>query len=242
MLDVSNIQAIILVKIAGLSLSENINPIKKYIMLKSKRDESIKRYLSKVGKLSHNSKHFSSRYYTISYGEDIELLVRFSDHFHRGDTNKSIGLEIIKTSLGFYTIRVLNAGISYTVVEDLVLPYLKSILLLYPEMDSTMSSYRESSKIAVRTANKAMQKAAVAESKLNQRDEYIDMVDSVYEENKNLQMQVNSLQGVLKDTQNKLNNANISVEASKRKFEKAMAECKNLRSKMTRLKDLLTSI
>lgn len=211
-------------------------------MLKSKRDESIKRYLSKVGKLMHDSKHFSSKYYTITYGEGVELIVRFSDHFHRGDTNKSIGLEIIKTSLGFYTIRVLNAGISYTVVEDLVLHYLKSILLIYPEMDSTMSSYRESSKIAVQTANKAMQKAAISEAKLNKRDEYIEMVDDIYEENKALHKKVDTLQGALNDVQNRLNNANISVEASKRKMENAVKECRVLREKLTKLKDVLNSI
>lgn len=53
-------------------------------MLKSKRDESIKRYLARVGKLEHNSKMYNSRYYRVSYGENLEIVIRFSDHFNGG--------------------------------------------------------------------------------------------------------------------------------------------------------------
>lgn len=211
-------------------------------MLKSKRDESIKRYLSKVGELKHGSKHFSSRYYTITYGEGVKLIVRFADHFHSESMSKSIDLEIVKTSLGFYTIRILKAGVSYTITEDLVMSYIKSILLIYPEINNSLVAFKEATKSALQTSVKATQKAESLEIRLNKRDEFIDMVDAVYDENKNLQLQITNLQRALKDAQNKLNNANISVEASKRKLDSAMKECKFLRERFTKLKNLLDSI
>lgn len=210
-------------------------------MLKSKRDESIKRYLSKIGELKHDSKHFSSRYYIINYGEEAKLIVRFSDHFHDESMSKKIDIEIVKTSLRFYTIRILKAGVSYTITEDLVMSYIKSILLIYPEINNSLAALREATKSALKTSVQATQKASTLEARLNKRDEYIDMVDEIYEENKKLRIQVGNLQGALKDAQNKLNNANISVEASKRKFENTMTECKVLRDKLTKLKNMLNS-
>mgnify|MGYP001153241870 CR=1 FL=1 len=71
-------------------------------MLRSKRDESIKRYLAHVGKLEHRSKLYNSVYYKVSYGEDIEIIVRFADHFNTEVKPK----DIVKTSVGFYVIKL----------------------------------------------------------------------------------------------------------------------------------------
>lgn len=211
-------------------------------MLKSKRDESIKRYLSKIGELKHDSKHFSSRYYIITYGEGIKFIVRFSDHFHDESMSKKIDIEIVKTSLGFYTIRILKAGVSYTITEDLVMSYIKSILLIYPEINNSLVALREATKSALQTSVKVTQKAESLEAKLNKRDEFIDLVDEVYAENKNLNIRINNLQGALNDARNKLNNANISVEASKKKLEVKAKECGALKNKLMKFKNLLNSI
>lgn len=210
-------------------------------MLDSKRDVSIKRYLSKVGKLAHDSRHFASKYYTITYNEELELSVRFSDHFHEEDSPK-IGMDIVKTSFGFYTIRLLKAGISYTIADDSVLPYLKSILLVYPEINNTVTSLREATRIAVQTSTKSLEKAAASEAKLNKRDEFIDMVDQVYEENKILRTNISSLRGELNAIKSQLGNAKVSMEASKRKVTEKVKECEVLKNKLNKLKELLKSI
>lgn len=211
-------------------------------MLKSKRDESIKRYLSKVGKLEHVSRHYPSRYYTITYGEALSISVRFSDHFSDITEARGTDMDIVKTSLGYYTIRLYKPGISYTTTEDLILSYIKSILLIYPEINHSVSTLRYAAKIAVQTSSEALNKANAAEARLNKRDEFIDMVDEVYEENKNLNIRINNLQGALNDARNKLNNANISVEASKKKLEVKVKECATLKNKLIKFKNLVDSI
>lgn len=200
-------------------------------MLNSKRDESIKRYLSKVGKLKHASKTFVSRYYIVTYNKDFDLFIRFSDHFNDVALSRGVSIDIIKTSVGFYTLRLVKIGVSYTITEDVVLPYLKSILLLYPELDNTVTSYRRAADNAVKIATKASARADSAEAKLNKRDEYIDMVDSVYEENKILHKQIDDL-----------NSSKKTVDAIKRKFENKNKECEILKGKLTKFKNLFNSI
>ena len=95
-------------------------------MLKSKRDESIKRYLARVGKLEHQSKLYNSRYYKVSYGKEFEIIVRFADHFNAEVKPKDI--DIVKTSVGFYVIKT-SIGVSATLGEDTIIPYLRSLLL-----------------------------------------------------------------------------------------------------------------
>ena len=148
----------------------------------------------------------------------------------------------MKTSFGFYTIRLLKAGISYTITDDLVLPYLRSILLVYPEINNTVTSLREATRIAVQTSTKSLEKAAASEAKLNKRDEFIDMVDQVYEENKILRTNISSLRGELNAIKSQLGNAKVSMEASKRKVTEKVKECEVLKNKLNKLKELLKSI
>lgn len=211
-------------------------------MLTEKRDETIKRYLSKVGKLEHNSRHFLSRYYIISYNENVSFKVRFSDHFNDSVLARGIDIDIVKTSVGFYSIRLVQTGISYTITEKLVLPYLRSILLLYPEINNTITSLRRATTIAVKTSTKALEKAATAEMRLKKRDEFTELVDEVYEENKVLRTKISELRGDLNNAKSQVEGAKTSVEVAKRKAAAKAKECEDIKNKMAQLKKLLDSI
>nr|DAJ81342.1 MAG TPA: hypothetical protein [Caudoviricetes sp.] len=185
MLDVSNIQAIILVKIAELSLFIGILTQIKYNMLKSKRDESIKRYLSRVGKLEHKSKLYNSMYYRISYGEGLEILIRFSDHFNSDAKSKNVSIDIVKSSVGFYILKT-SYGVSATLGEKTVIPYLKSLLTVYPEVLNSVASFMNAAQKAERQMVNVTGEIAKLKSEFDKKSKYIDLVDTVYDENKKL--------------------------------------------------------
>ena len=114
-------------------------------MLNSNRDKSIKRYLGKIGKLKISSKLYSSRYYEIP---ELKLVVRFSDHFN----DKTSQLEIVKINQ-YYTIKT-DFGFSLTCLEEHVLIYLKSLLLLYPELSNSVGTLRRAAQKASNEFNK----------------------------------------------------------------------------------------
>ena len=193
-------------------------------MLKSKRDESIKRYLSKICTDKRNSTYTASKYYSINFNENLKIIVRFSDHFRKKDS-KEVDIEIIKVS-DFYTLRVINAGISYTLEENVILPYLKSILLVYPELVRALTCFKVSSKKAINNANTMYNKLVIVEKKLNYKDEYIEMVDAIYEENKKLKIDITNL------------NNTISILKTKiEEFKKEVAKTKDI---LNRVRNLVT--
>lgn len=167
-------------------------------MLKSKRDESIKRYLRSVGTLKHRSKKFNSLYYSICYSEELNIVIRFADHFKE---RTEADIEIIKVC-EFYTIRTVSTGITYTVTENNIITYLKSILLIYPELNNVCNSYKN----AFVTVNKELDRKKSdidrVDTVLNKEREYKDTINSLSVEVKNLTNQVN----MYKDKINKLNN------------------------------------
>ena len=152
-------------------------------MLKSKRDESIKRYLARVGKLEHRSKLYNSVYYKVSYGEDIEIIVRFADHFNAEVKTKDV--DIVKTSVGFYVIKT-NIGVSVTLGEDTIIPYLRSLLLVYPEVSSSMNAFINASQKAEKQLINAAGKIAKLESEIKKKSEEFDLADDIMNENKKL--------------------------------------------------------
>lgn len=153
-------------------------------MLKSKRDESIKRYLARVGKLEHNSKMYNSRYYRISYGESLEIVIRFSDHFN-GESKTKPDIDVIKTSIGFYTIKT-NSGMSATLTEDTIIPYLRSLLIVYPEVSSSISSFMNAAQYAEKQIVSKIGEVKKVEAELKRRSEDFDLADSIWDENKKL--------------------------------------------------------
>lgn len=153
-------------------------------MLKSKRDESIKRYLARVGKLEHNSKMYNSRYYRVSYGESLEIVIRFSDHFN-GESKTKPDIDVIKTSIGFYTIKT-NSGMSATLTESTIIPYLRSLLIVYPEVSSSVSSFMNAAQYAEKQIISKTGKIKKVEAELKRRSEDFDLADSIWDENKKL--------------------------------------------------------
>lgn len=131
-------------------------------MLNSKRDESIKRFLSKVGKLEHKSKVFNSRYYTIS----DEIRVRFADHFSERKRKNELDIDIIKIT-GFYTLRVVKLGMAVTLEEDKIIPYLKCVLVLYPELNESFVVLKSAAKKFENEANLAKVELAQLKNKCN---------------------------------------------------------------------------
>lgn len=157
-------------------------------MLNSKKDKSIKRYLARIGKLEHSSKVYCSRYYKLYYNEEISIIIRFSDHF--SNRNNKIDIEIIKTSLNFYTIKT-NCGITVTLTDETIIPYLKSLLIVYPDVCSPINSFKAASLYAEKELMNAKVKIAQFESKFkNETNKSFDTVLSEYKalinENKSL--------------------------------------------------------
>lgn len=163
-------------------------------MLKSKRDESIKRYLARVGKLEHQSKLYNSRYYKVSYGEDIEIIVRFADHFNTEVKTKDV--DIVKTSVGFYVIKT-NIGVSVTLGEDTIIPYLRSLLLVYPEVSSSMNAFINASQKAEKQLINAAGRIAKLESEIKKKSEEFDLADDIMNENKKLISENKSLRNTV---------------------------------------------
>lgn len=207
-------------------------------MLNEKRDETIKRYLSKVGTLERKSKLYGSRYYKISYGES-DIIIRFSDHFHSGNRGVS-DIEIIKIT-EFYVIKTVE-GLSTTIEGNIVIPYLKSLLITYPEMRKTISSYKKASEEAEKMYNKAYGQMQQLQSLIKKKSEEFDLADQIWDENKKLRGEKKVLENNIKDMKLQLSNAKVSMEASKKKVEAKNIECNNLREKMTKLKNLLNSL
>lgn len=164
-------------------------------MLKSKRDESIKRYLARVGKLEHNSKMYNSRYYRVSYGESLEIVIRFSDHFN-GESKTKPDIDVIKTSVGFYVIKT-SIGVSATLGEDTIIPYLRSLLLVYPEVSSSMTSFMNASQKAEKKLIDAVGKIAKLEATIKKRSEEFNLADSIWDENKKLLSENKSLKNTV---------------------------------------------
>lgn len=163
-------------------------------MLKSKRDESIKRYLARVGKLEHRSKLYNSVYYKVSYGEDIEIIVRFADHFNTEVKTKDV--DIVKTSVGFYVIKT-NIGVSVTLGEDTIIPYLRSLLLVYPEVSSSMNAFINASQKAEKQLITAVGRITKLESEIKKKSEEFDLADDIMNENKKLISENKSLRNTV---------------------------------------------
>lgn len=163
-------------------------------MLRSKRDESIKRYLARVGKLEHRSKLYNSVYYKVSYGEDIEIIVRFADHFNTEVKTKDV--DIVKTSVGFYVIKT-NIGVSVTLGEDTIIPYLRSLLLVYPEVSSSMNAFINASQKAEKQLINAAGRIAKLESEIKKKSEEFDLADDIMNENKKLISENKSLRNTV---------------------------------------------
>lgn len=163
-------------------------------MLKSKRDESIKRYLARVGKLEHQSKLYNSRYYKVSYEKEFEVIVRFADHFNAEVKPKDI--DIVKTSVGFYVIKT-SIGVSATLGEDTIIPYLRSLLLVYPEVSSSMNSFINASQKAEKQLITAVGRIAKLESEIKKKSEEFDLADDIMNENKKLISENKSLRNTV---------------------------------------------
>lgn len=197
-------------------------------MLKSKRDESIKRYLARVGKLEHRSKLYNSVYYKVSYGEDIEIIVRFADHFNTEVKTKDV--DIVKTSVGFYVIKT-NIGVSVTLGEDTIIPYLRSLLLVYPEVSSSMNAFINASQKAEKQLITAVGRIAKLESEIKKKSEEFDLADDIMNENKKLISENKSLRN--------------TVSLQKSQYGNLKAKCEKLTvtfQRLNALKDQLNTL
>lgn len=108
--------------------------------LNTPRDVVLKRYLNKIGDSLKTCISTESKYYKISYSDNLSIIVRFSDHYH-AFANEDIN--IVRTSVGIYVIQT-RFGLSYSVREEDSLDYVKSLLILFPEIRNTLEGFRDS--------------------------------------------------------------------------------------------------
>ena len=208
-------------------------------MLNNKRDLSIRRYLSSIGKMNYSSKNFQSKYWEIDYGSNVKIRVRFSDHF--ADVTKE-DINIVRTSVGFYVIRLSKVGVSYTITEDTVMAYLRSIFLTYPEVSSCVESYKKATDSACKKAIKMAGDLDKARVKLKKRDDYIDMVDSVYDENKEFRSKIEVLSKELESVKRSLETATKAAEDYKQKYMSKCSSYTSLYGKVQKLESIFKSI
>lgn len=171
-------------------------------MLDSKRDISIKRYLSKVGKKETQSCIYNSIYYKIEYNEKFNILIRFSDHFNGNDKNN---IDIIHRE-SYYIIKS-QVGISLVLTEDTILPYLKSLLLIYPEIHETLNNLKESNKRIDRKYKSILM-----------RSNKLSDFEKLEKENKNLKNKINLLNHKINQKTNLIGNLKKDFNRIKQKF------------------------
>ena len=186
-------------------------------MLNSNRDKSIKRYLSKIGKLKHSSISYSSKYYEIP---ELGLVIRFSDHFKN---NSDAQLEIIKHYQKFYTLKA-NFGFNLTCTEEHVLIYLKSFLLLWPELNDTVSNFKKAADTAV--------------DKRNRIQNALTLLDIKEEENKEQRQQIHTLNNQVDSLQSKCNKLQKQVDLS----SKLQKQVDLLSKKITKTRNALKEV
>lgn len=208
-------------------------------MLNSKRDLSIRRYLSRIGKMDYSSRNFQSKYWEIDYGSNVRIRVRFSDHF--ADAIKE-DINIVRTSVGFYVIRLSKVGVSYTVTEDTVMVYLKSIFLTYPEVSGCVESYKKAADSACKRTIKAANDLDKTKTKLKKRDDYINMVDSVYDENKEFRSKIEALSKELESTKKSLEATKKAAEDYRQKYNNKCLSYNSLYGKVQKLESIFASI
>lgn len=171
-------------------------------MLNSKRDISIKRYLSKVGKKETQAYVYNSIYYRIEYNEKFNILIRFSDHFNNNDKNN---IDIIHRE-SYYIVKS-QVGISLVLTEDTILPYLKSLLLIYPEIHETLNNLKESNK----RIDGKYKSILMRSNKLND-------FEKLEKENKNLKNKINLLNHEINQKTNLIGNLKKDFNRIKQKF------------------------
>lgn len=178
-------------------------------MLNSKRDESIKRYLRSIGTLKCKSKRFNSLYYSVNYSEELNVVIRFSDHFNdTKGSNKQNNIDITKVC-EFYTIKIYSTGINYTVAENNIISYLKSILLLYPEIYKGCKKYVDAYKEVNKELVSKNSDITRAESVLNKIGGYKNKINELEDKNNNLTNKVNEYEKIINDTRNIINSVKI---------------------------------
>ena len=197
-------------------------------MLDSKRDESIKRYLARVGKLEHNSKMYNSRYYRVSYGESLEIVIRFSDHFN-GESKTKPDIDVIKTSIGFYIIKT-NSGMSATLTEDAIIPYLRSLLIVYPEVSSSISSFMNAAQYAEKQIISKTGEIKKVEAELKRRSEDFDLADSIWDENKKLTSDNKTLKSTVELQKKQYANLKSAHTALKAKHQQLLTALQKLQA------------
>lgn len=150
-----------------------------------KRDYAIRRYLSKVGKLTYSSAGYASRYYEIPYG-GYTITVRLSDHLKTKISGYKYNIEIINIGNSNYIVHLTSIGSTYSVSGTNILKYIKSILLLYPEIEMAMKKFVNAAHKYSSLLDKNNIKLGKALSTIQKNKEYSNMVDEIYEENKSL--------------------------------------------------------
>ena len=109
---------------------------------------------------------------------------------------KTKDVDIVKTSVGFYVIKT-NIGVSVTLGEDTIIPYLRSLLLVYPEVSSSMNAFINASQKAEKQLITAVGRITKLESEIKKKSEEFDLADDIMNENKKLISENKSLRNTV---------------------------------------------
>lgn len=175
-------------------------------------DKQIRRYLKSISDKQIISKTTTSYYYKIK-SDEYFMEIRFSDHFGE---RKTYDMNIIKANnSGFYILNVF--GIQIIITEKNALAYIKSLLMIYPEMSLLSKKSKESFNLQEKEILKMKTKIQSTEKKIekresrliereelcnqiwNEKDEAIRQRDLAIKEKNKINNSLNSLRKKLKE-------------------------------------------
>ena len=142
------------------------------MMLESKIDKQIKRYLKKISFEVKPSATNESIHYSIMY-DNKKADIRFAQHT---SNHSKAFIDIVKITEDLYRINV-DRQVHYTVYDVNILSYLKAILLVGPEIFKIIQEYQERCHVVITECNKIKQHC---ERKLKHYDP--EFMDQIWEE------------------------------------------------------------
>lgn len=156
----------------------------------------IKQFLKSVSQKVTESKTTNSYYYSIVRGDKV-YSIRLSNHFTDAEHND---IDIIKTN-GLYVFK----GFGFSIIQEDIMAYLKSFLLLIPYIDEVVKGLQISNK----EKTKRLQKLANYELLLEQKDKLIEELSEAKKKltaaYNNENNRANCIQNKLTKCKNKLN-------------------------------------
>ena len=185
-------------------------------------DKQIRRYLKSISDKQTISKTTASCYYEIK-SDEYSMKIRFSDHFSE---RKKYDINIVKTNNnGFYILNVF--GIQIIITEKNALAYIKSLLMVYPEISSLTKKSKESFNLQEKEILKMKTKIQSTERKIEKRESRIIEREELCNQIWNEKDEAIKQRDLAIKEKNKMNNSLNSLREKLKELNKVMDDLNN---------------